>query len=233
MRFLALAADYDGTLATHGRADEVVLPALQRVRNSGRKLLLVTGRELPELKNVFPESSLFDRVVAENGALLCRPASGEEVLLCDPPDAKLIVALRGRQVPFSTGRSIIATDDEHHTAVAAAIHELNLAERVHIILNKGSLMILPAGVDKSTGLLAALNELDIAPANVVAVGDAENDIAMLAVCGCGAAVANALPQVKRDADLVTIGRHGAGVSEVIDELLANDLARYGLRHVRG
>jgi len=233
MRFQALAADYDGTIATHGRADDVVIPALQRVRESGRKLLLVTGRELPDLKKVFPELALFDRVVAENGALLYRPGSGEDVPLCDPPDPNLIAALRGRQILFSTGRAIIATDDEHHTAVAAAIHELNLAASVHIILNKGSLMILPAGVDKSTGLLAALKELDIAPANVVAVGDAENDLAMLAVSGCGAAVANALPQVKRDADLVTVGRHGAGVVEVIDDLLASDLARYGLRHVRG
>ena len=232
-RFQALAADYDGTLATHGRADDVVLPALQQVRNSGRRLLLVTGREIPDLKNVFPQLSLFDRVVAENGGLLYRPASGEELPLCDSPEPNLMAALRGRQIPFSTGRVIIATDDEHHSAIATAIHELNLAHRVHIILNKGSLMILPAGVDKSTGLLAALSELNIAPANVVALGDAENDVAMLAVCGCGAAVANALPLVKRDADLVTVGRHGAGVVEVIDELLANDLARYGLRHVRG
>ncbi len=233
MRFLALAADYDGTLATHGRADEVVLPALSRVSASGRKLLLVTGRELGDLKVVFPQLGLFDCIVAENGGLLYRPASGEEILVCDPPDPNLIAALRGRQIPFSAGRAIIATDDEHHTAVASAIHELSLAERVHIILNKGSLMILPAGVDKSTGLIAALKVFHIAPVNVVAIGDAENDIAMLAVCGCGAAVANALPQVKRDADLVTVGRHGAGVVEVIDELLANDLSRYGLRHVRG
>ena len=83
MRFLALATDYDGTLATRGRVDAIVLPALDRLRASGRKLLLVTGRELHDLLNVFPEAALFDRVVAENGALLYRPSTKEEVALCD------------------------------------------------------------------------------------------------------------------------------------------------------
>ena len=232
MRFLALAADYDGTLATHGRVDGIVFPALARLRDSGRKLLLVTGRELHDLQNVFPEAALFDRVIAENGALLYRPSSKEEVALCDPPNPGLLAALRGLGVPFSNGRALIATDDSHYAAVASAIHQLNLALEVHIILNKGSLMILPSGVDK-TGLEAALAELQLAPANVVGVGDAENDASMLAACGCAAAVANALPQIKRTADLVTASAHGAGVAEVIGQLLDTDLARYALRHTRG
>jgi hydroxymethylpyrimidine pyrophosphatase-like HAD family hydrolase len=233
MRFLALATDYDGTLATHGRVDDIVLPALGRLRDSGRKLLLVTGRELHDLQSVFPEAALFDRVIAENGALLFRPSSKEEVALCGPPDPTLLAALRGRGVPFSTGRAIIATDDAHHAAVASAIHELNLALEVHVILNKGSLMILPWGVDKKTGLEAALAELHLAPANVVGIGDAENDASLLAACGCAAAVANALPQIKRNADLVTASAHGAGVAELIGQLLDNDLGRYALRYTRG
>lgn len=233
MRFLALATDYDGTLATHGRVDGIVLPALDRLRASGRKLLLVTGRELHDLQNAFPEAALFDRIVAENGALLFRPSSNQEIALCGPPDPRLLAALRGREVPYSTGRAIVATDDAHHAAVASAIHELNLALDVHIILNKGSLMILPTGVDKKTGLEAALAELQLAPANVVGVGDAENDASLLAACGCAAAVANALPQIKRNAALVTASAHGAGVAELIGQLLDNDLGRYALRHTRG
>jgi hydroxymethylpyrimidine pyrophosphatase-like HAD family hydrolase len=233
MRFLALATDYDGTLATHGRVDGLVLPALKQLRDSGRKLLLVTGRQLRDLQEVFPETRMFDRVVAENGALLYRPSSHQEVTLCGPPDPRLLAALRGRGVPFSTGRTIIASDDAHHTAVAAAIHELDLAAEVHIELNKGSLMVLPSGVDKRTGLQAALAELQLAPANVVAIGDAENDASLLAACGCAAAVANALPSIKRNADLVTAAGHGAGVAELIGQLLDNDLARCALRHTRG
>ena len=73
MRFLVLATDYDGTLAADGRVDEKTLQALLRLRNSGRKLVMVTGRHLPDLRSVFPDLDLFDRVVVENGGLLYDP----------------------------------------------------------------------------------------------------------------------------------------------------------------
>ena len=85
MRYLALACDYEGTLASDGRVDEPTVAALERARASGRRLILVTGRELDQLYDVFPWLELFDRVVAENGALLYRPASREEKLPAAPP----------------------------------------------------------------------------------------------------------------------------------------------------
>ena len=48
-----------------------------------------------------------------------------------------------------------------------------------MIFNKGAVMILPSGVNKATGLAAALEELGLSPHNVVGVGDAENDHAFL------------------------------------------------------
>ena len=78
MYFIALATDYDGTLAHEGIVTQKTLSALERLKKTGRKLILVTGRELPDLKRVFAEIALFDKVVAENGALVYTPASEEE-----------------------------------------------------------------------------------------------------------------------------------------------------------
>ncbi len=50
MRYLALATDYDGTLAQEGRVAREALDALKRLKESGRKIILVTGRQLPELQ---------------------------------------------------------------------------------------------------------------------------------------------------------------------------------------
>ena len=97
-RFQALAVDYDGTLAHHGSVDEATVSALQRVRASGRRLLLVTGRELPSLFRAFAHTSLFDLVVAENGGLLYEPATGRERPLAEPPPEKLVGALRSAGV---------------------------------------------------------------------------------------------------------------------------------------
>ncbi len=223
MRYLALATDYDGTLARHGQVDEPTLAALERFRDSGRRLILVTGRELGELMEVFPQLDLFERVVAENGALVYRPELREEKLLGEPPPPALIEAIRNLGVePLSVGRGIIATVEPHEVAVLEAIRELGLEWQV--IFNKGSVMVLPSGVNKATGLAAVLDELNLSPHNIVGVGDAENDHAFLALCEFAAAVGNALPTVKERADHVTSATHGAGVVEVMEQVLEDDLA---------
>lgn len=221
MRYLALATDYDGTLATNGLVEDVAVAALERLKRAGRRRILVTGRELDELLAVFPRLDLFDRVVAENGGVLYRPERREESRLAEPPPALFVEELRRRGVgPISVGRTIVATWQPHEPLVRAVIDELGLD--LHVLLNKRAVMILQAGVDKATGLKVALDELGLSARRVVGVGDAENDQAFLALCGRSAAVANALPMLKQTAALVTVGGHGAGVAELIDRLLADD-----------
>src|SRR5918993_984089 len=182
MPIRTLATDYYGTIATHGTVDPDTLAALPRLRDAGCTLILVTGRELPQLKEVFPDLPLFHSVVAENGALLYWPETGKERPLCDAPEESFVAALKERGVtPLSVGRVIVATYEPHETTV--------------------------------------LEELDIEPEDVAGVGDAENDHALLQLCGVGAAVANALPSLKDHADLVLSARHGAGVTQLIERIL--------------
>jgi len=223
MRYLVLACDFDGTVATDGSVRDETFAALQRLRDSGRKLILVTGREIEDLLKVFPRIDIFDRVVAENGALLYRPANREHKTLGETPPAKLVEALRGRGIsPLSVGYCIVSTWQPHESKVLETIRDLGL--ELQVIFNKGAVMILPSGVNKATGLEAALLELGLSPHNCVGVGDAENDHALIRLSECGVAVANALPLVRERADWVTPSRNGEGVVELIDKLIAGDLA---------
>lgn len=223
MRYLALCCDYDGTIAHHGRVSERTLGALESLRASGRRLLLVTGRELDDLEKVFPHLQLFDRVVAENGALIFHPETRAERLLAERPPDAFVEALRAKQVaPISVGRIIVATWEPHENVVLETIREMGL--ELQVIFNKGAVMVLPATVNKATGLKAALAELHLSPHNAIGVGDAENDHAFLSICECAVAVSNALPALKERADIVTAGDHGEGVTELIEELLHDDLA---------
>jgi HAD superfamily hydrolase (TIGR01484 family) len=223
VRYVVLACDYDGTLASDGAVDKATLAALRRMRASGRRLILVTGRELGELLGVFPHLDLFSRVVAENGAVLYRPSSGEIQLLAEPPPDRFVMTLRARGVDrVAAGRVIVATWTPYEAAVRATIRDLGLD--LQVILNKDAVMVLPTGIDKATGLSVALAEIGVAPRDTVGVGDAENDQAFLNLCGRAVAVANALQSVKDDADLVTAGARGAGVTELIDRLIATDLS---------
>jgi hydroxymethylpyrimidine pyrophosphatase-like HAD family hydrolase len=98
MNFLTLATNYDGTLAHDGRVSPNTVSALEKLRDSGRKLVLVSGRVLDDLLTVFPNHDLFDRVVAENGAVLYCTHSCESRVVAEPVPDGLVEALRARAV---------------------------------------------------------------------------------------------------------------------------------------
>ena len=221
MRYRILATDYDGTLAEKGIVPPTAVAALSRLRESGRALVLVTGRELSDLRAIFPQIGLCDRVIAENGAVLHDPQTQQTRTLAEPPPPALLAALRAHKVPFDVGRVVVATREPHKRAVALAIAESGVS--FHAIFNKNAVMVLPAGIDKATGLRAALDELGLPRESCVAVGDAENDHALYASCGLSVAVSNALPMLKGSADWVTSAAASAGVVEVIDALIGSDL----------
>lgn len=224
MRYLALVADYDGTLASHDTVSPAVVRAMERLRVSGRRVILVTGRRLDDLLAVCPCVRLFDLVVAENGAIVYDPASREEKRLANPPSKQLVQSLRARGVePLEIGQVVVATRAPHRAAVQDVVWELGLEAQV--IGNRGAVMVLPAGINKATGLEHALRKLGLSRHEVAGIGDAENDHSFLERCECAVAVANALPSVKAAAAFVTAAENGNGVVELIDELIAGDLRR--------
>ena len=221
MYFMTLATDYDGTLAHDGMVDAPTIAALEGFKATGRRLILITGRELPDLKKAFSKLKMFDRVIAENGALVYDPATEKERLLGPEPSPQFVARLRQMGVsPLSVGRCIVATWEPHETTVLQVIKELGL--ELQIIFNKGAVMVLPPGVNKAVGLAAALNDMELSAHNVVGVGDAENDHAFLCACGCAAAVANALPMVKEVADINLVGDDGTGVAELMERICRDD-----------
>jgi len=228
MRYLALACDYDGTLAADGRVASETVSVLERLLASGRKLVLVTGRELGDLQTVFSRLDLFEWVVAENGALIYRPADKVEKVLGEAPSEQFVAALRKAKVePLFVGRVIVATWKPNENVVVDTIRDLEL--ELQVIFNKEAVMVLPAGINKASGLKAVIKELGLSLHNLIGVGDAENDHAFMSVCECSVAVGNALSSIKERADVVTRGEHGNGVVELVNQLLADDLRQFDSR----
>jgi hydroxymethylpyrimidine pyrophosphatase-like HAD family hydrolase len=222
MRYHVLVTDYDQTIAEHGVVSAETITDLEMVRESGRRIVLVTGRQLDDLLGLFQRMELFDRVVAENGALLYRPETRERRLLSDPPPPEFIRTLRNRGIaPLSEGNVIVATHRPNETAILEVIRDLGL--ELQVIFNHGAVMVLPSGVNKASGLQAALQEIGFSPHNSVGIGDAENDHAFLAVTECSAAVDNALDALKKRVDYVTSAANGKGAGELIRLLVDTDL----------
>lgn len=222
MRYVAIATDYDNTLAVNGQVQRETVVALESLVQSGRKIVLVTGRLLPDIVSIFPEIGLCDRVVADNGAVLYRPGTREHVVLAPPIPLPFIEELRRRHVPsLSVGESIVSTVRPHEVTLLEVIRDLGL--ELQVIFNRESVMVVPAGVNKASGLTVALRELGLSHRNVVGIGDGENDHALLSQCDYAVAVANAVPMLKKIADWVTTDVHGRGVTEFIGQLIGHDL----------
>ncbi len=222
MYFQAVAIDYDGTLARDGAVAPQTLAALKKCKEGGRKLVLVTGRQVDDLRKAFPDFATFDLIVGENGAVIFNPATCEERAIAETPPQRLVQLLRERGVtPLSVGKCIVATREPHEKTVLETIRDLGL--ELQIIFNKGAVMILPAGVNKAAGLEAVALDLELSLHNIVAVGDAENDFSFMRLCGCAAAVANALPVIKDGADIRLSAENGEGVVELLDRLSSEDV----------
>lgn len=224
MRYLALATDYDGTLANDGQADPAALSAVEQLRMSGRRSVLLTGRQVDDLLTVCPRLRLFDYVVAENGAVLYEPRTREQTCLGKLPSREFLKRLRQlTDNSITVGNVVVSTWLPHHIAVLQAIQETGL--ELQIIFNNEAVMVLPSGINKASGLEHALRKLGLSRHEAVGIGDAQNDHSFLESCECAVAVANAVPAVRRLAAFTTSGNAGRGVTELIEELIADDLSR--------
>jgi hydroxymethylpyrimidine pyrophosphatase-like HAD family hydrolase len=220
--FRAIALDYDGTIAEDGRIHAGVLEAVAELRRRGRHVVLCTGRILHELRDVFPEcDDHFDAIVAENGAVL--RLRGHDARATAPPlPAELFEALRRRRIPARVGEVLIATQARFDGDVLHEIARLELDAQ--LVRNRSELMVLPAGVSKGTGLAEALAELHVSRHSALAIGDAENDHAMLVECEIGVAVRNAVQGLRERADIVLAEEDGAGVAAFLrDSVLTGDV----------
>jgi hydroxymethylpyrimidine pyrophosphatase-like HAD family hydrolase len=209
--FQAVALDLDGTLAENDQLSESGMAAVKACR-AERRVILVTGRVFDDLGAAFPGLwREFDAVVTENGAVLHTAAGARP--LASPVDPAIQDALAGRGVPARAGQVLLALAAADATTAAEVIADLGLD--CQVVRNRGAAMILPAGVTKGTGLLVALDELGLSPHNAIAVGDAENDLALLQAAEVGAAVASAVPSLAAHADLRLSSPDGAAVTELL------------------
>lgn len=231
MRYHVIAIDFDGTLAWRESVSAETIEVLRKVKETGRKLALVTGREMADLERIFPEYKVFDYIVAENGALIYYPENSNEVLLGQPPPEGFIIELKNRGVkPISVGKVIVATWEPYETTALEIIKQSGIERQV--IFNKGAVMILPPGINKATGLQSLLQSRNFSIHNTIAIGDAENDSAMLDVAEYSVAVNNALPALKQRADFVTTGIAGDGVRELLLKIMEDEHAEVSERLTR-
>jgi hydroxymethylpyrimidine pyrophosphatase-like HAD family hydrolase len=216
MKLVALALDYDGTIAASGQFSPAVRDAIADVRRQGIIVVLATGRRLADLRQVAGELTCFDAVVAENGAVLEFPATGRHVVLAHRPGPEVLQALRRRNITVVAGECVLEAEASSGPAVLEVIQALE--QPLVLMFNRGRLMVLPPTVTKSGGLRRALFALRISIHNTVGIGDGENDHDLLDACEVGVAVQWGSPALRAMADEVIEGTGPDAVAAYIRRL---------------
>jgi hydroxymethylpyrimidine pyrophosphatase-like HAD family hydrolase len=207
------AFDFDGTLAENGIVPQALQKTLERLRTAGYALFLVTGRRYESIA-LGSFGDVFTGIVWENGAVLSHAAAKQVSLPFGTLNPCLIERLEVAHVPLEHGRAIVATWTPHGETVRRILNAWG--GEAMVVQNKGALMILPAGTAKGAGLEQLLRLCGYSPRNLVAFGDAENDLSLLELGEFGVAVADAVPTLKAAADLVMTQPGPAGVQEALD-----------------
>lgn len=212
-----LACDFDGTITSDGRIAPEVTAALADARAGGMVIILVTGRVLEDFRLADVDLSGFDAVVAENGAVVWFPSQARSIRLGDAPPAHFFGQLRARGIPFHAGAVVVDLSDSHASQVLELVREFGLDSQ--LIFNRAALMLLPSGVSKAAGVRRALEELGRSEHNMIAFGDAENDLPLLTGAQLGVAARGAVPALAAVADDHLAQPGGAGVVQYVRRLL--------------
>src|SRR3990172_6493901 len=221
MLFKALACDYDGTLASEDRIGQAALSALEQARQAGLRLILVTGRTFFELTRVCEWLDLFDAVVAENGGVIYFPGTGVIRDQAPPPPSRLLAELDRRGISFQAGRVIVGVwrgdGGEGNEALAAT--GVNLQRSY----NRAAFMLVPAGISKGRGVRLVIREIGLSFHDVLALGDAENDLDLFEACGWAGCPVNAVPSLWERADWIFPGEDGEAMAKAIAGPILNEL----------
>ncbi len=220
MKLQVFALDYDGTIASDGVLDPEVREAIAQAHSQGIMVVLVTGRIRADLQRLLNEPWIFDVIVAENGAVLHFPHSGRSILLGQSPPLTFTTELRRRDIPFFAGECVVEMDAQYAGATLSVIHDLELP--LVLAFNRSRLMVLPQAISKATGLREALRTVRLSEHNTVAIGDAENDHELLAICELGVAVDWGSDALKGMADEVLEGEGPQAVAGFIRRTVQED-----------
>lgn len=224
-----LMLDIDGTLTKDRGVDELEPEAIRAVQEArGRVLIgIATGNAMIVAKSLarYIGIGASAPIIAENGCLIS--IGGREMPLCSRSVKELGVELARRLGlslsyqfncrSFDAAFEITGDEDEMVRRIRSAIREMG--EEAQVESSGYAIHVMPPGVSKSTAMLEVCRRLGVDCGDVAYIGDGRTDVDAVKSVGWGVAVANAVPELRAVARIVTRSPSGRGVAEFIREHL--------------
>ena len=212
-----IVTDLDRTLTG---PDLVLHPAalarIRALRAEGFKLVVATGRRFddPHVARLLRD---LDGLVAENGAVVCLPHRNS-VDVSHPEFGRAARAALGPLAErFRWGLVVGSGPRELSGDATTRLAQHGVDHTVEF--NAEEAMLLPPGVDKTTGAEACLREWGLTAESVWGIGDGENDVALLKWAGVGAAPANGVASALAVADVLMAASYAQAFLELTDPLV--------------
>ena len=227
-----VATDIDGTLTN--REYLIDLEAITYIRlleKNDIKVILITGHTFATVSTLSQYIGTSGPVVAENGCVI--GYKWEPIMLGPPIDKKEEIIQMMENLGFKLTKSShfkfidmafrrtdkaanITNEELHRILSSAGFEDLEISDSGFAV------HIAPKGLNKGSGLVKALEMLNVSPSEALFIGDGENDIPAFKVVGVSVAVNNAPATVKKHADLVTREPYGKGFVEMAKMLLKKE-----------
>lgn len=262
-----IALDVDGTLLTsRGTVSEETVRAIRAARGQGVRVVLSTGRSVPEAMWMTGLVGCDRQAVCIGGAVVADMDDGRHLRRWDIPEGTarlLLEELRGRPLScmvFAGEANVldrasnaffratypypayldntVAVDDlsaylSAHRLPLTKIHAEGAPDTFPPLLERlrqlpglaftssgaDNFEVVAAGVDKGKALCLLGAEWGVRPEEIAAIGDSDNDLAMLRAVGCPVAMGNATDEVKAAAAMVTADNDQDGVAKAIYRLI--------------
>ena len=219
-----LALDMDGTLLNEAKEiPQAHITAIHQAIEKGVKLVLCTGRPLFGVLPYYKKLGLDlqnEYVIVNNG---CSTHQTSDWGLVDwqelsPSDIEYLYDLAEK-----SDVQLTLFDEEHYFVLGGKPNQViqNDAKLVFSDLTEISLEdeAMPLGTTKATALSRLAEILKIDSSEIMAMGDANNDIEMLQFAGLGIAMGNASDYVKSLADDITASNEEDGVARAIEKYI--------------
>lgn len=212
-----IVTDLDRTLTGPDLVlDRLALDRMSALRSAGVLVIIATGRRYddPQVMRLLPH---VDAMVAENGAVVHLPRRG----LLEVVDADFVEVakhcLGELSSAFTWGRAIGSGPRELASSASERFFRARVSHTLEF--NAEHVMLLPARVNKATGVDGCARQLGVTAAQAWAIGDGENDVALLEWAHVGAAPANAARPALEAADVLMVGAYSQGFLEFTDPLI--------------
>ncbi len=224
----AVAVDIDGTITDSDKKIHLgAIKQLRKLEEAGIPVILATGNVRAITYGLWRFIGASGPMVCENGGVVWHPkwgdpivrANGERARKCAEDMAKEI-DIDPRGITTNTWRESewCLFTHENLDAVSEWVSNSKYSD-LTVVKTGFAIHLMEPNLSKGEGLAVALEKMQISPDDVLAVGDAPNDISMFEYLGRSVAVGGCFQDLADVADVVSPHMHGDTFAPLVESIL--------------